>query len=191
MPPAHQLAPLQLFRILQHHNPQPRVLPLLRRFNRALRLCRAPLIRLLPLCTQHHLAAQRARQSRQRPRPVHQPWVNRTRRIQPWSLLQERTPHFNAHHRKEFRLTEFTATNRLAPSVQDALRGSHQRAISRHCRLLETQAPVHRPRDFRLRVQVVCRRQQRVAGWEPAWVPGLLVLPCQTPRTALHSAEVD
>ena len=82
-------------------------------------------------------------------------------------------------------------SGRLAPSTQGALRGSHQRAISRHCRLLETQAPVHRPREFRLRVPVVCQRQQRGAGWEPAWGPGLLVLPCRTPRIALHSAEVD
>ena len=191
MPPAHQLAPPQLFRILQHRNPQPRVLPLLRRFNRALRLCRAPPIRLLPLCTPHHLAAQRAPQSRQHPRPVHQPWLNRTRRIRPWSPLRERAPHFNTHHRKEFRLTEFTATGQLAPSVQDALRGLRQQAISRHCLLMETQTPVRRPRDFRLRVPVVCQRQQQVVGWEPAWVPGSRVLPCQTPRIAPHSAEVD
>ena len=183
--------PPQLFRILQHHNLHPRALPLLRTCNRALRLCRTPQIRLLPLCTPHHQAAQRAPQSRQHPRPVHQPWLNRARRIQPWSPLRERAPHFNAHHRKESRLTEFTATGRLAPSAQDALRGSHQRATSRHCRLLETQAPVHRPRDFRLRVPVVGQRQQRGAGWEPAWAPGLLVLPYQTPRIALHSAEVD
>ena len=168
MPPAHQLAPPRLFQIPQHRNPQLRAPPLPRRFIRVLRLCRAPPIRLLPLCTPHHLAAQLAPRSRQHPRPIHRPWLNQTRRTQPWSLLQERAPHFNAHHRKEFRLTEFTATDRLAPSVQDALRGSHQRAISRHCRLLETQALVHRPRDFRLQVPVVCQRQQRVAGWEPA-----------------------